>query len=314
MELWRIGRTSPSDPTRPAQPIEYIENIINEANIDERLNVGTLALLILQECGGRCPVYEGVVAFQVFAVNWLKTRKEQINHLLDALFAQYNPLEEFHYYEHDVLDGRIKTDDTRNITEDNEHVNNGEWRTQTEETKTEEKSSTTAGNYDTATDETRTESGTIANNGGYTNTGTTDDVTDTGISADNENSFQPREHVAKDVDDTLTNTHNDTTTESKSTTIDNDVANTHTDTTTENNTITDNIDVQNTHTDTDTDDKSKTDVLDGLRKQDDVRDKEVYGHKTNSQLLVMQEFEVAQKNAYDIIVAWWSDALMLGIW
>ena len=310
MELWRI--------TQPAgtESLDYLKAIIQSGlgAQTEAISVERLALLILQECGNMRPIYNSYSVFYRMSINWFGTRYEQITHLIHALLEDYLPYQEFNWHEREVLDGRIKTDDTRNITEDNTHVNNGQYETTTDETKTENSTSTTTGSYSTDTDESITENNTISNSGAYNNTGHSDDVTETGISADNENSFQPRERVARSVDDTLANTHNDTTTETKSTSDNTDVANEHTDTTTAEKTTKDNIDINNTHTDTDTDDKNKVDVLDGLRKQDDETNRDFYGHKTSNQLLALQELEIAQQNIYDCIVKWFTDALFIGVW
>ena len=168
------------------------------------------------------------------AVAWWKTRAEQIEHLIASLLTQYEPFEEFRWHETEVLDGTIKTDDTRTINS----------------------------------------SDTINNSGDYTNIGRTDDTTTTGISADNESTFQPREEVVKGVDDRLTNRHKDET----------------------------------------TDILHKGDTLDGTKKTDDITNREFYGHKKSNMELALEELEVAQQNVYDIIVAWFTDAMFVGIW
>ena len=237
MELWAIGRESPFDPGEKAESLDFLRVILNAGITQDQaeyINKDRLASLILLECGNMKPLVNNPLVFQSMAVAWLQSRSEQFQHLLEALFENYSPYEDFREHEITVLDGRLKTDDTRNITR-------GE---------------------------------TTQNNGSYNNTGHTDDVTETSVSADNESTYQPRERVGRTVDDTLANTHSDTT----------------------------------------TDNETKADILNGLKKTDDTTTREFYGHKNSNQTLALQELEVAQNNLYDMIIKWWTDALFIGIY
>ena len=237
MELWTIGRESPIRPGEAAESMDFLRVIMNSgiaADQSDYINGERLAGLILLECGNMKPIINNPLVFQTTAINWLQSRHEQFKHLLEALFTDYLPYEEFREHETTVLDGTLKTDDTRTIDRDL----------------------------------------TTANSGEFANTGHTDDVTETSVSADNENTYQPRERVARSVDDTLSNTHSDTTTENE----------------------------------------GKTDVLDGTKKTDDTTNRDFYGHKKSNQLLALEELQVSQNNLYDMIVKWWTDALFIAIY
>ncbi len=218
------------------QSIDYLKAIIQSGlgGHASAIDSDRLALLILQECGNMRPIYNSYSVFYTMSINWFASRYEQITHLINALLEDYLPYEEFNWHEHEVLDGLKKTDDTRTIDRD-EMINN---------------------------------------TGSYNNTGHSDDATETGISADNESTFQPREHVGRTVDDTLDNSHTDST----------------------------------------SDDVDTSDVLDGKVKTDNTTDRDFYGHKTSNQLLAKQELEIAQENIYDCIVKWFTDALFVGVW
>lgn len=48
--------------------------------------------------------------------------------------------------------------------------------------------------------------------------------------------------------------------------------------------------------------------------RDDDRDIDYYGHKRSNQDNAMREVDVAMLNAYDLIAAWWTDALFVGVY
>ena len=174
MELWTIGRESPITPGQKAESMDFLRVIMNAGIADDQkayINGERLANSILLECGNMKPILNNPLVFQSAAINWLQSRHEQFKHLLQALFEDYDPYEEFREHEVTVLDGLLKTDDTRTIDRDQ----------------------------------------TIANRGEFNNIGHTDDVTETSVSADNESTYQPRERVGRTVDETLDNTHNDET-------------------------------------------------------------------------------------------------------
>lgn len=226
MELWEIFNDQSS--------VYFLRGILTDAEIDERIDKAVLSDMIVAECGGMVTRYNESATFYRMAVSWFKSRKEQITHLLDALWSEYKPLEEFRYTEKEVLDGRKKTDNdtTQKINE------------------------------------------TVTNNGGATDKLTGLDIETHSVSAENESTFQPREQTQTSRTNDTSNTHNDTTG------------------TTANNT---------------------TD-FNGLEKRDDTITRDHYGHKSPSQVLAMQEYEVAQENVYDIITNWFADALMLPLY
>lgn len=226
IEIWEIRQQTSG--------FNYLLNMMSDGELDARINKPTLSDSIVAACGGMVTRYNDSATFYRMGVSWFKSRKEQITHLLDALFSEYKPLEEFRYNEKEVLDGRKKTDNV--------------------------------------TDGTLKES--VQNNGGATDDFNGNQITTESVSAENESSFQPRNQTTTTTTNTNTNVHNDTT---------------------------------------GTDSTTKQ-TLDGLEKRDDTITREHYGHKTSSQELALKEFEVAQENVYDIICAWFMDALMLGVY
>ncbi len=226
-ELWTIGRQN-------ATAIDYIRSIFTSANIDNRLDDETLAYMILKDCGNMQPLYNDTAAFHTFAIMWARSRKEQINHLLSALFTTYDPYEEFRWSEHEVLDGTLKIDDIRDIDDKRK----------------------------------------VENEGSFNNIEHTESAETNSVSADNESDFQPREKRETVVDSTLDNVHADVT-------QDNDKVN---------------------------------DTLDGTHKTDNITDRTFYGHKKSSQLLALEEFELAKHNVYDMLVQWFTDSLLLGVY
>ena len=130
MEIWKLKQTGT---TPPPQNLDYLYGIFEEANLDSRINRESLALEILEECGGQTPRYMDTFFFAVMATNFFKIKAREYSRDLDALEQTYNPLDEFNVERYERgYDHNERTDDlteqfdmgqqttTHNVSADNE--------------------------------------------------------------------------------------------------------------------------------------------------------------------------------------------------
>ena len=116
--------------------LALLTDIASGVGFDSRINTTTLNYLILKECGDLEPRHTTTDVFKVLSIQWWKSRKEQIAHLLDALATSYKPFEDFRWHEegerdiaddfdaeHNTTDSIVTTDDVtveHKVSADNE--------------------------------------------------------------------------------------------------------------------------------------------------------------------------------------------------
>lgn len=118
MEIYRItnGKTSTTD---------FIRDILDTADLDERLDLNVLTMRIIASCGNRYVRYNTTDTFRTFAIAYLESERDSISRKIDAIAADFDPVNEYDY--------------TKEVTEDKNEIRHYERDSGSEES--------TAANY-----------------------------------------------------------------------------------------------------------------------------------------------------------------------
>lgn len=73
--------------------------MVDNAEVDDRLDRATMMGMILKECGALVPMYKEMDAFMFNHKLWFKANKLVISHLCDTLDYEYNPIENYDWHE-----------------------------------------------------------------------------------------------------------------------------------------------------------------------------------------------------------------------
>ena len=108
---------------RNGYEIDDYEKIIDDADIDGRIDKEVLATCLLDECGAMECLYTNSSLFKRFSDNFFKKYKWNIKKLLDSLDLEYNPLNNrsVSWEENTVISQVLNTeeDNTQNKTKEN---------------------------------------------------------------------------------------------------------------------------------------------------------------------------------------------------
>lgn len=163
-----------------------VVSIFDGIDIDSRIDIETMALTILDECGAMRCIYETSPTFKVFSDNFFKKYKESISRILDALEVEYSPLESVNFSWTEETDINQNLDTDENYEEDRLKTNTGSQTRENRGTTT----TTNTGTKEISNTGTQTESG----------SGTEDNT----ISAMNESTYQPDSHRTTSSSNTKT--------------------------------------------------------------------------------------------------------------
>ncbi len=109
MEIYRITAHKPS-------VNDYITDILNDANVDARINRSIISMRILADCGGRLVRYNTTDTFKAFAVAWFESHNTNITKAIDLLTLQYSVLEEYAETKNENIDRDHRTNGTKSST------------------------------------------------------------------------------------------------------------------------------------------------------------------------------------------------------
>lgn len=165
MEIYRIRNSKTNN-------LDLFTDIMNNAELDQRIDRETLALVLLGECGSMMPRWEVTDIFFSMGLTFFRSHKIEIAKKLNIIFTEYDPL---------------KSIDVTKVKQDSYSDTQNNDMTRTD--------NLTATRTDNLTD-TRTDNLTESS----TNTTST-----RAVSADNESGFQNREQTT-DINPTITNT------------------------------------------------------------------------------------------------------------
>jgi hypothetical protein len=171
---------------KTGRDLNDITSIFADIDIDSRVDINTLAVTILDECGAMRCIYDTSPTFKVFSDNFFKKYKESITKILDALEVQYSPLESINFNWTETTDISQNLDTDENAREDRTKSNTGG------QTKT---------NTGTST-KTNTGTKTTENSGTQTDTGSGSE--ENTISAMNDSNYQPDSHKSTSSTNTRT--------------------------------------------------------------------------------------------------------------
>lgn len=73
--------------------------MMDNADVDKRLDKSTMIGMVLKECGALVPMYKEMDAFMFNHTLWFKANKLVISHLCDTLDYEYNPIENYDWHE-----------------------------------------------------------------------------------------------------------------------------------------------------------------------------------------------------------------------
>lgn len=73
--------------------------LIENCDVDKRLDKEVMVAEILRECGGLAPIYNEIDAFKSMWTLWFRVNKLPIAHLCDTLDYEYSPLENYDWHE-----------------------------------------------------------------------------------------------------------------------------------------------------------------------------------------------------------------------
>lgn len=73
--------------------------LIENCQVDRRLDKTVMVAQILRECGGLTPMYTEIDAFKTMWSLWFRVNELPISHLCDTLDYEYNPLENYDWHE-----------------------------------------------------------------------------------------------------------------------------------------------------------------------------------------------------------------------
>lgn len=96
------------------EPLTILEDI----DIDTRIDKDLLAKQIVVKCGAMCPVYNTSWSFIIWHKHWFEYNKTQISQLIDTMEYEYIPTESYSRYEdlkHNA-DTKANLDDNTNRT------------------------------------------------------------------------------------------------------------------------------------------------------------------------------------------------------
>ncbi len=289
--------------------------LLNDYQLDERLDKHTLDNLILFELGECFSYYNRSDVLKAVIENWFSVEYHNITKLCDAFLAEYNPLYDVNYYEDE------ETADNRDIErsyvgnkKDTGTVSNLQNDTVTktsEETDTKDLSDTSTKTINEQIESEKSEDKT----GSDTLNKSVDGITENQVSAYDNTNYQPKAKEIKDTDDIETTTYNssiDTTQSDEKTATENDTRNVEeTDirqaedngTFSGNHLQTNNLNTNNTESETTNDNN------------DENRNLHAYGIKNHTiQELLIATFETADLNPYNWIVTNLRNKITLAIW
>ncbi len=109
MEIYRITANKPT-------VNDFIIDILNDADVDERIDRALLAMRILAECGDRLVRYNTTNTFKTFAVAWFEAHNTSITKTIDLLNIQYNPLTEYAEEKNEDIDRDHQTNGSKSST------------------------------------------------------------------------------------------------------------------------------------------------------------------------------------------------------
>lgn len=290
MELYRILERSDDNEL-------LLTDIMAAANLDERIDRDILADTIVAECGSMFPRWNTTTVFKRMGITFFKREAREIEHDLDVLELEYNPLYEYEDQTAELVDENTSEEKTRTDNLKSERTDDlkSERTDDLEEKRTDNLKSERTDDLE----EKRTPDYSEETTAG------TGSQTDHYVSADNEAALEVR---SRDV----TTVAGQTVSHSGTDTLDKTGTQTTEDTGTQ---TTENTGTQTTeNTGTQTTENTGTQKNESDFERDLSREIEKHGRKRTGAELVREEILANHFNIYEIIVERFTDKMMMGIY